>query len=42
MNKIFRPQRSTTQVTFRQKRMAIVALRALIKAMVDDDVKTFL
>lgn len=42
MNKIFRPHRSTIQVTFRQKRMEHVAFRALISATVEEDVNTFL
>lgn len=41
MNKTLRPQRSTTQVTLKQKMMEQVAFRALMSAMVEDELKTF-
>lgn len=41
MNKTLRPQRSTTQVTLKQKIMEQVALRALMSAIVEEELKTF-
>ena len=42
MSKNLRPKRSAVQAALRVKRISQVALRALISAMVDEDLNTFL